>query len=104
MTPDELQDYLESLPDKVEQELADVLQEQAESLSAAQRAALQGQLQLPEETGHLEASCRVETNPDDPLDVHVLAGGDLTLTEVRRPNMPRWARPLRGKSGLRFNR
>jgi HK97 gp10 family phage protein len=83
MTPDELQDYLESLPDKVEQDVADVLQEQARQLSDAQRAALQALEAAPDETGNLEASCRVETSPDDPLDVHVVAGGDLTTTEVR---------------------
>lgn len=82
MTPKELQDYLESLPDKVEQQVADVLQDQARQLSAAQRAALQEQQASPAETGHLQESCRVETG-NDPLDVHVVAGGDLTETEVR---------------------
>jgi HK97 gp10 family phage protein len=82
MTADEMQEYLESLPDKVQGELADILQEQAERLSAAQRAELQAQQTSPDETGDLEASCRVETR-NDPLDVHVVAGGDLTTTEVR---------------------
>jgi HK97 gp10 family phage protein len=82
MTADELQQYLESLPDKVQGKLADVLQEQAERLSAAQRAELQAHEQAPAETGDLEASCRVEIR-DNPLDVHVVAGGDLTTTEVR---------------------
>jgi HK97 gp10 family phage protein len=84
MTADELQDYLESLPDKVEQNVADVLQEQARQLSDAQRAALQAQEAAPDETGNLEASCRVETNPDDLLDVHVVAGGDLTTKSYDR--------------------
>jgi HK97 gp10 family phage protein len=82
MTADEIEEYLESLPDKVQGELADILQEQAERLSAAQRAELQAQQTSPDETGDLEASCRVETR-NDPLDVHVVAGGDLTTTEVR---------------------
>lgn len=93
MTADELQDYLESLPDKVEQNVADVLQEQARQLSDAQRTALQAQLQPPEETGHLEQSLRVETG-DDPLDVHVVAGGDLTMTEVRTGSGEPWDRAL----------
>jgi HK97 gp10 family phage protein len=82
MTGDEMQAYFESLPDKVQDELADVLQQQAKRLSDAQRGALQGQEAAPAETGHLEDSCRVETG-DDPLDVHVLAGGELTETDVR---------------------
>ena len=82
MTADELQAYLESLPDKVQSDVSDVLQQQARRLSDAQRAALQGQEETPAETGNLEESCRVETR-DDPLDVHVVAGGDLTETDVR---------------------
>ena len=82
MTADELQDYLDSLPDKVLSDVSDVLQQQARRLSDAQRAALQGQEETPAETGNLEESCRVETR-DDPLDVHVVAGGDLTETDVR---------------------
>lgn len=82
MTADELQKYLESLPDKVEQNVADILQEQARQLSDAQRAALRAQAVAPDESGHLEQSCGVETG-DDSLDVHVVAGGDLTMTEVR---------------------
>ena len=82
MTADELQDYLESLPDKIISDVAYVLQQHAKRLSDAQRAALQGQEATPAETGHLEQSCRVETL-EDPLDVHVVAGGDLTETEVR---------------------
>lgn len=89
MTADDLQTYLESLPDKVQDELADVLQEQAKRLSDAQRDALQGQEAAPAETGNLEASCRVETG-DDPLDVHVVAGGDLTETEVRTGSGEPW--------------
>ena len=82
MTADELQDYLDGLPDNVLSNVSDVLQQQARRLSDAQRAALQGQEATPAETGNLEGSCRVETG-EDPLDVHVVAGGDLTETEVR---------------------
>ena len=82
MSPDDLQAYLESLPDKIMSDVSGLLQEQAKRLSDAQRAALQGQEATPAETGNLEGSCRVETG-EDPLDVHVVAGGDLTETEVR---------------------
>lgn len=81
MSPDELQAYLENLPDKVEQNVADVLQDQANQLAEAQRAALRAHQASPDETGHLEKSIQVETR--DPLDVHVVAGRDLTTTEVR---------------------
>ena len=81
MTSDELQEYLESLPDKVEQNVADVLQDQARQLSDAQRAALQAHQAAPDESGHLEQSIRVETR--DPLDVHVVAGGQSTTKEIR---------------------
>ena len=83
MTADELQAYLEGLPDKVEQNVADVLQEQARQLSDAQRAALRAHQAAPDETGNLEESCRVETG-DDPLDVHVVAGGELTTKSYDR--------------------
>ena len=89
MTADELQAYLESLPDKVQSDVSDVLQQQAKRLSDAQRVALQGQEATPAETGNLEGSCRVETG-DDPLDVHVVAGGDLTETEVRTGSGEAW--------------
>lgn len=82
MTLDELQDYLERLPDNVQDKVADTLKEQAQLLSDAQRAALQSLEQSPDETGDLEASCQVVIG-DDPLDVHVVAGGDLTTKEVR---------------------
>lgn len=93
MSPDELQRYFESLPEKLEAELTSVLQEQARRLSDAQRAELQSQLQAPAESGDLEASLRVETR-DGPLDVHVVAGGDLTMTEVREGSGEDWDRAL----------
>ena len=88
MTADEIQEFLESLPDKVEQNVADVLQEQARELADAQRAALRAHQAAPDETGHLEQSIQVETR--DPLDVHVVAGGRLTTTEVRDGSGEPW--------------
>ncbi|MBN9015275.1 MAG: HK97 gp10 family phage protein [Rhizobiales bacterium] len=81
MSPEELQRYLESLPDKVEQGVSKVLVEQAQELSDAQRGALRSLLQPPEETGHLEESIAVEVR--GPLDVHVVAGGDSTTGDIR---------------------
>lgn len=93
MTDDnkDLQAYLESLPDKLTAELADVIRDQAEELSAAQRSALQSLEQSPAETGDLEKSC-VAVPGDSPLEYVVQAGGDLTTTEVR------------GGSGVPFDR
>jgi HK97 gp10 family phage protein len=76
-----LENYLDSLPDKIREPLAAVIHEQAQSLSDAQRAALQG-LEQSDETGDLEASC-VVTDGDTDLEVFVEAGGDLTTKEVR---------------------
>lgn len=78
----DLQAYLESLPDKLTEELADVIREQAEALSDAQRAALRALQQSPDETGNLEASC-VAVPGNGPLEYVVQAGGDLTTKEVR---------------------
>lgn len=77
-----LQAYLESLPNKLTEELADVIKEQAEALSDAQRAALRALQQSPDETGNLEASC-VAVPGNGPLEYVVQAGGDLTTTEIR---------------------
>ncbi|MGY4469348.1 hypothetical protein ACVWWK_005057 [Bradyrhizobium sp. LB9.1b] len=79
---DDLDDYLQSLPDKITERLSPVLREQAEHLSQAQREALQAVEQSPDETGHLEESCRVEPGKNE-LEYLVLAGGPLTTTEVR---------------------
>jgi HK97 gp10 family phage protein len=80
----ELQDYLNGLPDKLLQPLAAVIREQAQMLSDAQRSALQS-LEQSDETGDLEASCTVVEGETD-LEVLVQAGGDLTTKEVREGN------------------
>jgi HK97 gp10 family phage protein len=77
----ELQDYLNSLSDKLLEPLAAVIREQAQALSDAQRAALHGLEQAPV-TGDLEESCTVVEGGND-LEVFVQAGGDLTTKEVR---------------------
>lgn len=78
---DDLENYLNSLPDKITERLSDVLREQAFRLSDAQRAALQSLEQSPE-TGALEASCTVAAGAND-LEYIVEAGGDMTTKEVR---------------------
>jgi HK97 gp10 family phage protein len=77
----ELQDYLNSLPDKLVEPLAAVIREQAQSLSDAQRSALRS-LEQSSATGDLEESCTV-VDGDNDLEVFVQAGGDLTTKEVR---------------------
>lgn len=79
---DDLDEYLQSLPDKLTEQLSDVLREQAERLSQAQREALQSLEQSPDETGHLEESCQVVPGENE-LEWLVQAGGPLTTTEVR---------------------
>ncbi|ABE63269.1 Phage protein, HK97, gp10 [Nitrobacter hamburgensis X14] len=76
-----LQAYLESLPDKLTEELAGVIREQAELLSAAQKQALQS-FEKTEPTGDLAASCVVVRGASD-LEMLVQAGGELTTKEVR---------------------
>lgn len=78
---DDLDDYLNSLPEKLTEHLSDVLREQAFRLSDAQRAALRSLEQSPE-TGALEASCTVAAGAHD-LEYFVEAGGDMTTKEVR---------------------
>jgi hypothetical protein len=78
----DLQDYLNSLPDKLREPLANVIREQADLLSAAQRQALQSLEQSPEETGDLEASCVVVPGSSD-LEVFVQAGGAATTKQIR---------------------
>ncbi|WFU69438.1 hypothetical protein [Bradyrhizobium sp. CB2312] len=78
---DDLDDFLNSLPDKLTEHLDDVLREQAFRLSDAQRAALRSLEQSPE-TGALEASCTVAAGAHD-LEYFVEAGGDMTTKEVR---------------------
>lgn len=79
---DDLDDYLNSLPDKIAAELGGVIKAQAERLSDAQRDALRATEAPPSESGDLEASCRVEAG-DSPLEYVVKAGGDATTKEVR---------------------
>src|ERR1700742_3407339 len=78
---DDLETYLNALPDKLREQLSDVLREQAFRLSDAQRSALQALEQDPE-TGAMEASCTVAPGSDD-LEYIVQAGGDMTTKEVR---------------------
>src|SRR4051812_17681803 len=79
---DDLETYVASLPDKLTEQLSDVIRQQAERLSQAQREALQALEQSPDETGRLEESCRVEPGKNE-LEYLVLVGGPLTTTEVR---------------------
>jgi hypothetical protein len=78
---DDLDDFLNALPDKITEHLSDVLREQAFRLSDAQRAALRS-LEQSHETGALEASCTVAAGDND-LEYFVEAGGDMTTKEVR---------------------
>ncbi len=74
---DELEAYLQGLPDTLRAPIAAAIQEQAEMLSDAQRVALQSLEQDPEETGYLEASC-IATPGSNDLEVIVQAGGEIT--------------------------
>ncbi|WP_234680793.1 HK97-gp10 family putative phage morphogenesis protein [Bradyrhizobium monzae] len=78
---DDLETYLTSLPDKLTEQLSDVLREQAFRLSDSQREALRALEQSPE-SGALEASCSVAPGAND-LEYIVQAGGDMTTKEVR---------------------
>jgi HK97 gp10 family phage protein len=77
----DLQDYLNGLPDKLIEPLAAVIREQAELLSQAQNDALQA-LEQSDETGKLADSC-VVVNGATYLEVFVQAGGDATTKDVR---------------------
>lgn len=79
---DDLDAYLNSLPDRIRDELSGVVQEQAEMLSGAQRAALQALETSPDETGHLEQSCVAVPGKDDSEWI-VQAGGELTTKDIR---------------------
>src|SRR5882762_6409929 len=79
---DDLDAYLNALPDRLTEQLSPVIREQAELLSAAQRQALQSLEQAPEETGDLENSCVVVPGKND-LEFLVQAGGDLTTKDIR---------------------
>ncbi|WP_314945919.1 hypothetical protein [Bradyrhizobium cosmicum] len=78
---DDLDAYLEALPDKLTERLSDVLRVQAFRLSDAQREALRA-LEASPESGALEASCTVAQGDND-LEYLVQAGGDMTTKEVR---------------------
>jgi len=82
MADDDLESYLNDLPDKIREELSGAIRQQAELLSAAQRERLKQLEQPPEDTGHLEESCVVVPGQND-LEFIVQAGGDLTTKEVR---------------------
>lgn len=79
---DDLETYLNALPDRITEELSGVVREHAFGLSDAQREALRSLEQAPEETGALEASCTVAPG-SNPLEYFVQAGGDMTTGEVR---------------------
>lgn len=79
---DDLERYFNGLPDALVDQLSGVIREQAENLSAAQRARLKELEQPPEDTGDLEQSCTVIDGAND-LEVIVVAGGDLTTKEIR---------------------
>jgi HK97 gp10 family phage protein len=79
---DDLDEYLNNLPDKLAEQLSALLREQAERLSEAQKETLRSLEQSPEETGTLEASCVVVPGASD-LEFLVQAGGDATTKEVR---------------------
>jgi HK97 gp10 family phage protein len=79
---DDLDDYLNSLPDRLIEQLSHAVREQAELLSAAQKRALQALEQSPDETGDLEESCTVVPGKND-LEFIVQAGGPLTTKDIR---------------------
>ena len=79
---DDLDDYLQSLPDKIADQISGVIREQAERLSSAQKQALRSLEAAPAESGDLEVSCRIEPG-ENPLEFVVKAGGDQTTREIR---------------------
>lgn len=78
---DDLETYLNALPDRIVEQLSTVIQEQAEALSAAQKAALQS-LEDTDATHALEDSCTVVAGEND-LEFIVQAGGPATTKEIR---------------------
>ena len=79
---DDLDDYLQSLPDSIKDEIGHTIKAQAERLSEAQKRALQSLQQPPEETGQLEATCRAVPGENE-LEWIVQAGGEATTTDIR---------------------
>jgi HK97 gp10 family phage protein len=82
MAGSDLDDYLQSLPNEIADEIDGAIRGQAARLSAAQRQALQQLEAAPADSGDLEASCRVEPG-ENPLEYIVTAGGEATTKEVR---------------------
>ena len=82
MSNPDLKRYLAELPDALERELSGVIRGEAEGLADAQRAALRTQLQVPDDSGDLEGSIRVEDG-EHALEFFVRAGGNATNTEIR---------------------
>jgi HK97 gp10 family phage protein len=74
---DDLDAYLNALPDRITDQLSNVLHGQATLLSDAQKAGLRALEQPPEETGKLETSCVVVRGSSD-LEFVVQAGGEIT--------------------------
>lgn len=79
---DELQRYIAGLSGKMRRELSGVIDDEAQALSDAQRERLRSLQQAPDDTGDLEASCRVAEGAHD-LEKLVQAGGELTRTDIR---------------------
>jgi HK97 gp10 family phage protein len=76
---DELQAALEGLPDKIKEQLSEIILEQAELLSAAQKDALQS-LEHTDPTHDLEDSCTVVPGENE-FEFIVQAGGALTTKD-----------------------
>ncbi|WP_375414626.1 hypothetical protein [uncultured Bradyrhizobium sp.] len=77
---DDLQKWFDGLSKKVRSQLSDVVKGEAYDLSAAQLSRLRSLEKPPEETGDLEASCRVEPGASEAQFV-VLAGGETTTVK-----------------------
>lgn len=77
---DDLERWFQALPDRVQGDLEDAVQGQADRLSDAQRESLQSLLQPPEDGGELEGSLRVEDGRS-PTEKLVLAGGETTTVD-----------------------
>jgi HK97 gp10 family phage protein len=78
---DDLETFLNALPDRIREQLSGAIEAQAEALSAAQKAELRS-MEETDETHALEDSCTVTPGADD-LEFIVQAGGAATTKEVR---------------------
>lgn len=74
-----MRQHLQSLPDRMQREMAAELRGLADTLVETQRAALRRQLAPPEETGALENSIRREQGRSE-IQFVVRAGGPTTTT------------------------